>query len=402
MPGIAGTAGTEVSDAAVVGPAVHPAPDASVCASAGAAALAGGVVVEGGRGLMGPQGEEAANGGTGVGAANPAAPTLPIARAAEEWAEVVHEVLAAFEAHLVAERARSPHTVRAYVADARDLLDFATRSGVRVLDGVDLTVLRAWLAGMVSAGAARATVARRSASARALTRWLHRGGRTRVDAGARLGSPRSARTLPAVLRADQAAELMSQAAGRVNPPAVAPGPVDARPAAEERALGLRDLALVEVLYATGIRVSELTGLDLDRVDDVRRVLVVIGKGDRERVVPYGLPAQTALRAWLAEGRPVLMRPSETAAVFLGRRGRRIDQRQVREVVHRLVASVPGAPDIGPHGLRHSAATHLLDGGADLRNVQELLGHATLSTTQLYTHVSVERLRASYRQAHPRA
>jgi len=333
---------------------------------------------------------------------SPTMPAHPVARDAEEWGEVVRGVLVAFEAHLVAERARSPHTVRAYLADARDLLDFATASGVHTLDGVDLTVLRAWLAGMVSGGAARATVARRSASARALTRWLHRGGRTRADAGARLGSPRSARSLPAVLRADQAAEVMSQAAGRVNPAAVAPGPADARPAAEERALALRDLALVEVLYATGIRVSELTGLDLDRVDDTRRVLVVIGKGDRERVVPYGLPAQTALRAWLGEGRPVLIRPTETAAVFVGRRGRRIDQRQVREVVHRLVGSVEGAPDIGPHGLRHSAATHLLDGGADLRNVQELLGHATLSTTQLYTHVSVERLRASYRQAHPRA
>jgi len=331
-----------------------------------------------------------------------ATPILLTARADQEWAEVVHEVLAAFEAHLVAERARSPHTVRAYVADARDLLDFATRSGVRGLDGVDLAVLRAWLAAMVSAGAARATVARRSASARAFTRWSHRGGRTRADAGARLGSPRSARTLPAVLRAEQASELMSQAAGRVNPPAAVTGPTDEGRDGRERTLAIRDHALVEVLYATGIRVSELTGLDLDRVDDARRVLVVIGKGDRERVVPYGLPAQTALRAWLREGRPRLVRPPETAAVFLGLRGRRIDQRQVREVVHRLVASVQGAPDLGPHGLRHSAATHLLDGGADLRNVQELLGHATLSTTQLYTHVSVERLRASYRQAHPRA
>jgi integrase/recombinase XerC len=360
-------------------------------ATVGAVALAGTEVVEGWGGLMGPQGEQGEQAGSGAAAPGD-----------QEWAEAVREVLSAFETHLVAERARSPHTVRAYVADAADLLAFATGTGVRALDDVDLTVLRSWLAGMVSAGAARATVARRSASARALTRWLHRGGRTRTDAGARLGSPRSSRTLPAVLRADQAADLMSHAAGRVNPSPAPPGPADASPDAQERALALRDLALVEVLYATGIRVSELTGLDLDRVDDVRRVLVVIGKGDRERVVPFGLPAQTALRAWLGEGRPVLLRPSESAAVFLGRRGRRIDQRQVREVVHRLVGSVDGAPDIGPHGLRHSAATHLLDGGADLRNVQELLGHATLSTTQLYTHVSVERLRASYRQAHPRA
>jgi integrase/recombinase XerC len=165
---------------------------------------------------------------------------------------------------------------------------------------------------------------------------------------------------------------------------------------------LRDRLIVELLYATGIRVSELAGLDIDDVDRRRRVLRVLGKGSKQRTVPYGVPADDALGAWLDRGRPALASAGSGPALLLGVRGRRIDPRTVRDVVHRLAAAVPGAPDIGPHGLRHSAATHLLEGGADLRAVQEVLGHANLSTTQIYTHVSVERLRRSYQQAHPRA
>ena len=160
--------------------------------------------------------------------------------------------------------------------------------------------------------------------------------------------------------------------------------------------------MVELLYASGIRVSELVGLDLDDVDASTRTLRVLGKGDKERTVPYGVPAQRAVDTWLARGRPQLVTPASGPALLLGRRGGRVDPRQVREVVHRLLAQVPDAPDLGPHGLRHSAATHLLDGGADLRVVQELLGHSSLATTQIYTHVSVDRLRTAYRQAHPRA
>lgn len=160
--------------------------------------------------------------------------------------------------------------------------------------------------------------------------------------------------------------------------------------------------MIELLYATGIRVGELCGLDVDDLDRERRTAKVFGKGRRERVVPFGVPAERALTAWLRTGRPVLARSGSGPALFLGRRGGRIDQREVRRVVHRLLAEIEDAPAMGPHGLRHSAATHLLDGGADLRSVQELLGHATLSTTQIYTHVSVDRLRDGYRQAHPRA
>ncbi|MGH3980740.1 MAG: tyrosine-type recombinase/integrase, partial [Pseudonocardiaceae bacterium] len=173
-------------------------------------------------------------------------------------------------------------------------------------------------------------------------------------------------------------------------------------AAEADPVALRDHALLEMLYATGIRVSELCGLDIGDVDAQRRLVRVVGKGDRERSVPYGLPAERSLRRWLADGRPALLCPRSAAALFLGARGGRVDPRIVRSVVHDAVGAVPGAVDTGPHGLRHSAATHLLDGGADLRSVQELLGHATLATTQLYTHVTVERLKTIHDRAHPRS
>jgi integrase/recombinase XerC len=167
-------------------------------------------------------------------------------------------------------------------------------------------------------------------------------------------------------------------------------------------LGRRDRAILETLYATGVRVGELCGLDVDDIDAERRVLRVLGKGAKERSVPYGVPAAAALDAWLRHGRPALARPGAGPALFLGLRGRRIDPRMVRRLVHGYLHEVDGGPDLGPHGLRHSAATHLLEEGADLRSVQELLGHATLATTQIYTHVSADRLKATYEQAHPRA
>lgn len=203
----------------------------------------------------------------------------------------------------------------------------------------------------------------------------------------RAWSPKPHRGLPPVLRADEAADLIRAAAVLAD---------DGSP------LGVRDVAMLEMLYATGIRVGELVGLDLDDVDRDRNVVRVFGKGRKERSVPFGHPAARALERWLATGRPRLLAPGAGAALFLGARGARIDQRAVRTLVHRRISEVPGAPDIGPHGLRHTAATHLLEGGADLRSVQELLGHASLATTQLYTHVTTDRLRRAYQQAHPRA
>ena len=289
-----------------------------------------------------------------------------------------------FERHLALERNLSAHSVRAYRTDVVGLLDHAARMGGKDLDRLDVQVLRSWLARQRSTGAARTTLARRAAAARTFTAWAHRTGLLAADPGAALASPRPHRTLPPVLRQDQAAALVEH-----------PDPADGP-------LGLRDRLVLELLYATGIRVGELVGLDIDDVDRHRRVVRVLGKGDKERSVPFGAPAERALDAWLRRGRPALAGAGSGPALVLGAKGRRVDPRTVRRIVHEQLAGVPDAPDLGPHGLRHSAATHLLEGGADLRAVQEILGHASLSTTQIYTHVSVERLRAAFRQAHPRA
>jgi integrase/recombinase XerC len=299
------------------------------------------------------------------------------------------EIVQAFDRYLGAERGRSVHTRRAYAGDVRSLLSHAVAVGVTDVTDLDLALLRGWLSAMAGDGVARATVARRAACARTFTRWLVRTGRVPVDVGLRLRSPKAGHPLPGVLRQEQAGTVMDAAAQLVE--ATGDDPVT-----------VRDRALVELLYATGIRVSELVGLDIEDVDPGRRTVRVLGKGATERVVPYGVPAGEAIRDWLEHGRPALVGPRSPTALFLGRRGGRLDPRQAREAVYRLLDRVDGAPAMGPHGLRHSAATHLLDGGADLRSVQELLGHATLTSTQIYTHVSVERLRATYRQAHPRA
>ena len=291
-------------------------------------------------------------------------------------------VLEDFCRHLELERGRSDHTVRAYRGDLTGLL-----ARVPEVAALDLPVLRRWLADAHAAGTGRSTLARRAAAARTFTAWLHRTGRLAADPGIRLVSPRPHSPLPDVLDVGEADSLFTAAVSG---------------AAEGEPTALRDLVVLELLYATGVRVGELCGLDVDDVDDGRRALRVLGKGGRERTVVYGGPASAAVRRWLAAGRPALARAGSPPALLLGARGGRLDPRIARDVVHRAVAAVPGAPDTGPHGLRHAAATHMLEGGADLRYVQELLGHAKLSTTQLYTHVTVERLKVVHEQAHPRA
>ena len=301
--------------------------------------------------------------------------------------EPMARVLGEYERHLSAERDLAAHTVRAYLADVAGLLEHANRLGQSEVGTLDLRTLRSWLAKQQTVGLSRTTLARRATAARVFTGWLARTGRAPIDAGASLGSPKAHPALPPVLRADEAADLIRAAA---------------RAADDGSPTGIRDVAMLELLYATGIRVGELVGLDLDDVDRSRNVVRVLGKGRKERSVPFGLPAARAVERWLDQGRRHLWVEQAGSALFLGARGRRIDQRAVRTLVHRRISQVPGAPDIGPHGLRHTAATHLLEGGADLRSVQELLGHASLATTQLYTHVTTDRLRRAYQQAHPRA
>lgn len=292
----------------------------------------------------------------------------------------------AFALHLRAQRGLSENTVRAYLGDLEDLAAYARRHGVPELTGVDIAVLRGWLASMASAERSRATLARRGAAARTFFAWAARTGRVAQDPALRLASARPASHLPTVLDQGSAAALLDTARVRAD---------DGDP------VHLRDWAALELLYATGARVGELCGADVDDLDLATRTIRLTGKGDKQRVVPVGELAVEAVEAWLTRGRPVLATETSGPALLLGRRGGRADQRQLRQAVHDVSAAA-GVSDVAPHALRHSVATHLLEGGSDLRSVQEVLGHASLATTQRYTHVTADRLRASFEQAHPRA
>jgi integrase/recombinase XerC len=332
--------------------------------------------------------------------------------------------LAEFRRHLDAERALSRHTVRAYNGDIQLLLEYAGRQGIADPAGIDVDTLRGWLASQHQAGAARATIARRGAAARAFTSYACRQGWLADDPGPQLGTPKARRTLPRVLGRAQMESVLADCEDRALREFASGDRVAA-------ALAMRDAAVLELLYASAIRVSELCDLDTGGMDAERHTVRVLGKGGKERVVPVGLPALRALSRWAEVGRPVLVNARSESALFLGARGARLDPRTARRIVHarlRDCGRLPGlgdhsdlsehsdlgdpghdtglpgeaVPDAGPHAIRHTAATHLLEGGADLRSVQEILGHASPATTQIYTHVSAERLKASYRQAHPRA
>ncbi len=295
-------------------------------------------------------------------------------------------ILDEFSEYLAGASGRSPHTVRAYVRDVQRLFQVMADNGLTAVNQLTLGTLRLWLASEFDAHEA-STVARRAASIRSFTGWCTRVGILTVDVGQQLSPPKTHRKLPTYLKVDEAAAVLDVAAIAAD---------DSDP------LHIRDWAMLELLYATGIRVSELCGLDLDAIDRTTLTARVVGKGNKERVVPFGVPADDAVAHYLDSARPQLVTQDSGQAVFLGSRGKRIDQRTVREVVYRFTRAVPGVLVLGPHGLRHSAATHLVEGGADLRSVQELLGHSSLGTTQLYTHVSAQRLKAVYQQAHPRA
>jgi len=333
-----------------------------------------------------------AAGAAGAGGADGAAP-------AAELPPSLRAPLDAFERHLAAGRGLSPHTVRAYVGDVSSLLGHLERCGIADIAELDIAVLRAWLATQHTAGQARASIARRAAAARAFTAFAHERGWLAADPGTGLASPKTRRALPEVLAVDEMLAVLE----RPHAATSAPGRRDAgEPQEPTAAVELRDDAIMELLYATGIRVSELCGLDVDDIDESRRTIKVMGKGAKERVVPVGIPAMRAVDRWRQHGRRLLATATSGPALFLGAKGGRLDPRTARRVVHTRIGAVGAVPDMGPHGLRHTAATHLLEGGADLRSVQELLGHASLSTTQIYTHISIERLVSAYRQAHPRA
>lgn len=297
------------------------------------------------------------------------------------------DTLDAFSSHQRLQANRSEHTIRAYRGDLEALLTHLASQGITRLDEVRLPDLRSWLADQLAAGLAPATLQRRSGAVRVFFRWAVAQGLCDADPAAGLKSPRVPRRLPRTLSQNDTETLM---AAILDAAALDNGPA-----------GARDAAILEVLYSSGLRVGELCGLDLPDIDRQRGVLRVLGKGNKMRSVPIGQPAQRAVDSWLAR-RPEWLTPASGDAVFLGRRGGRLDQRVARRVVHDAMRAIPEAPDVGPHGMRHAMATHLLEGGADLRSVQEILGHASLATTQIYTHVSGDRLKQAFRQAHPRA
>ena len=302
--------------------------------------------------------------------------------------ENFEKLLTAFERNLKVERNLSPHTIRAYMGDLKSLLLHLEKLGLSDISALELTHLRSWLANQAVKGGARTTLARRAVSVRMFTKWALKNKFLSSDVGASLATPKGHRTLPGVLDVNNAQIAMDSMATRA--------------AQEQTPISLRDVAIVELLYATGARVGELCGLDIGDIDYSRNTIRVLGKGDKERVIPMGRPAVAALEIYLKDGRQALVSTQSANAVFLGLRGKRIDQRTVRTVVYEALSAIEGIERMGPHALRHSAATHLLEGGADLRTVQEILGHASLATTQIYTHVSSTRLQKVFKQAHPRA
>ena len=302
--------------------------------------------------------------------------------------ENYEKLIAAFTRHLEVERSLSVHTIRAYIGDLESLVDHLQNVGVADISQLELIHLRSWLANQQVKGGARTTLSRRAVSVRLFTKWAVKNKYLAKDVAATLATPKGHRTLPEVLEIADAKVAMDSLATRA--------------AEEETPISLRDVAMVEMLYASGARVAELCGLDLGDIDYDRQTIRVLGKGNKERTIPLGNPAMRALNAYLKDARDSLKNALSANAVFLGARGKRIDQRTVRTVVYNALQAIEGIERMGPHALRHSAATHLLEGGADLRTVQEILGHASLATTQIYTHVSTERLQKAFKHAHPRA
>ena len=296
----------------------------------------------------------------------------------------------AWGVYLRANLAVSEHTLRAYVSDLRAFIvycqvDELSTENIRLV--VTLRAIRAWLASLVQQGKSRSTISRRTASIRSFTAWAYRRGYLDSDPGLLVTSARGDQKLPQVQTPSDTAELLSYAATRARE--------------ENSPAAIRDWTILETIYATGIRVSEVCSLDTTSIDQQGMTLRVIGKGNKERVVPFTRACLSALQAWLSHGRPSLAIPEAGRALFVGDKGRRIDPRVIRSMIHRMCAQA-GVRDLAPHALRHTAATHILAGGADLRAVQEMLGHSSLQTTQRYTHVDAQRLSAIYKQAHPRA
>ena len=325
------------------------------------------------------------------------------------------ELIEGFVRHLDLERRLSPHTVLAYRADLIQLALFLARGGGS-LTTADHALLRRFLAQQATRGYARTSVARRVASVRTFYRWARAGGLVAEDPAALLGRPKVASRLPSVLRPLEAAELVEAPEAGVGPDAApsrraaghdgeADGP-GSDPRAEARArleaaVILRDRAILELMYGSGLRVGEVCSLTVDRIDLPRGRILVLGKGSKDRDLPLSVHSGRALAEYLAVGRPEFTKERGGSA-FYNRRRKPMTPRDVRAMVEKYRETVLPDRRLSPHTLRHSFATHLIEGGADIRSVQELLGHASVATTQRYTHVSRRRLAQAYERSHPRA
>lgn len=298
------------------------------------------------------------------------------------------EALGAFENYLLYEKARSRETVRAYTSDLHSLFVSAQARGTTSVREIDLDLLRTWLAEGYDREESRGTMARKASSIRSFFSWAEGRGLVASSSAARLKSPQGRRSLPKVLSSQDIREILGILSADLSE---SPGDPQV----------LRTIAVIELLYSAGLRISELCSADLNSIDQERRTVSVVGKGNKQRTVPLGIPAMQAVQAWITQGRTHWVRGNQTA-LFLGPRGQRAGQRQIREDLNAILARATSTGASGAHVFRHTAATHMVDGGADIRAVQEMLGHSTLATTQIYTHVSVDRLAQSYRRAHPRA
>lgn len=305
-----------------------------------------------------------------------------------ELGEAFAEALGEYEDYLRYEKARSPETLRAYTSDLTELFRFAQSSGLGSPWEIELDHLREWLGRGFERREARTTLSRKASSARSFYAWGHGRGKLATNPALRIQSPRGHRSLPKVLSSQDMENLLGllEEELREDP---------------DNALALRTNAVIELLYGSGVRVAELCGLNLSDVNTERRTITVTGKGNKQRTIPVGAPAIRAIDRWVRHGRIQWVKTAENA-LFVGVRGKRAGSRQIREDLNTVLDRATSSGATGAHVFRHTAATHMVDGGADIRAVQEMLGHSTLATTQIYTHVSVERLSKTYRQVHPRA
>jgi len=298
------------------------------------------------------------------------------------------KTLEKFLDYLKIEKNRSDNTIRSYQTDIELLFEFLTSRGLSSFKEIQTDFIKEWIVSLKKNNISNTTISRRISSIKVFFNFLVKNNLIEINPTLKIIAPKLNKVLPNILGQKQAEQLLTQAAIY-------------EVEEESQEVRIRDYAILEVLYSTGIRVSELVGLDVEDINFSNLTLKVLGKGKKERFVPFGIPAREAIDKYLKDSRNSL-NDKNSQALFLGLRGKRLNVRQVRRILNKAMDQIENSKEVSPHDLRHSAATHMLEAGADLRIVQELLGHSSLATTQKYTHVTIERLREVFANAHPRA